>query len=100
MKGFPGGSGVKNTPASARDVGLIPGWGQSPGGGNGNCSSILARKIPQTKEADGPQSLESQRTGHTHTVGIDGGYGRVRGKHRPMDWGKGRGHGPGSRARG
>ena len=30
---------VKNLPASAgdvRDMGLIPGWGRSPGGGNGN----------------------------------------------------------------
>ena len=37
--GFPGGLVVKNPPASAgdaRDTGLIPGWGRSPGGGNGN----------------------------------------------------------------
>ena len=34
--GFPGGSVVKNPPASAGDVGLIPGWGRSPGGGHGN----------------------------------------------------------------
>ena len=27
---------VKNPPASAGDVGLIPGWGRSPGGGHGN----------------------------------------------------------------
>ena len=27
---------VKNPPANARDVGLIPGSGRSPGGGNGN----------------------------------------------------------------
>ena len=30
------GSVVKNLPASAGDVGLIPGSGRSPGGGNGN----------------------------------------------------------------
>ena len=39
LKGFPGGSVVKNLPASAGDsgdVGSIPGWGRSPGGGNGN----------------------------------------------------------------
>ena len=35
-KGFPGGSVIKNTPASVGDVGLIPGLGRSPGGGNGN----------------------------------------------------------------
>ena len=35
-KGFPGGSVVKNPPANARDAGLIPGSGRSPGEGNGN----------------------------------------------------------------
>ena len=37
--GFPGGAVVKNLLASAgnaRDRGSIPGWGRSPGGGNGN----------------------------------------------------------------
>ena len=37
--GFPGGTVVKNPPASARDardVGSIPGSRRSPGGGNGN----------------------------------------------------------------
>ena len=37
--GFPGGSVVKNLPANAGtagDVGLIPGSGRAPGGGNGN----------------------------------------------------------------
>ena len=33
---FPGGSGVKNPPASGGDEGLILGWGRCPGGGNGN----------------------------------------------------------------
>ena len=39
LVGFPGGSGVKNPPANTGDrgdVGLIPGLGVSPGGGNGN----------------------------------------------------------------
>ena len=34
--GFPGGSMVKNPPASAEDAGLISGAGRSPGEGNGN----------------------------------------------------------------
>ena len=34
--GFPGGSVVKNAPANAKGVGLIPGSGRSPGEGNGN----------------------------------------------------------------
>jgi len=34
--GLPCGSVVKNLPASAGDVGWIPGWGRSPGEGKGN----------------------------------------------------------------
>ena len=33
---FPRGSVVKNLPANAGDMGLIPGLGRSPGGGSGN----------------------------------------------------------------
>ena len=35
-QGFPGSTMVKNPPANAGDRGLIPGWGRSTGGGNGN----------------------------------------------------------------
>ena len=50
---FPGGSVVKNLPANAgdaRDMGLIPGSGRSPGKGNGNqlqCSwtSLVAQTV-------------------------------------------------------
>ena len=44
---------VKYLPVNAgdgRDAGLIPGSGRSPGGGLGNHSSILARRIPWTEE--------------------------------------------------
>ena len=34
--GFLGGSVVENLPVNAGDSGLIPRWGKSPGGGNGN----------------------------------------------------------------
>ena len=37
--GFPGCAVVKNPPSNAgdtRDAGSLPGWGRSPGGGNGN----------------------------------------------------------------
>ena len=40
-----------NTPANARDVGLIPGLGRSPGEGNGTHSSILSWEIPWTEES-------------------------------------------------
>ena len=36
VKGFPGGSAVKNPPFNAGDQGLIPGSERSPGEGNGN----------------------------------------------------------------
>ena len=35
-EGFPDGSLVKNLPASAEDVGSLPGLRRSPGEGNGN----------------------------------------------------------------
>ena len=35
IRGFPGGSVLKNLPANARDAGLITGSGKSPGEGNG-----------------------------------------------------------------
>ena len=48
----------------AGDLGLIPGWGRSPGVGNGNPVSILAWKIPWTEEHGRLQSMGSQRVGH------------------------------------
>ena len=53
IEGFSGGSVVKNLPAIAgdtRDMGSIPGSGRSPGGSNGNHSSILASRISWTEE--------------------------------------------------
>ena len=55
---------VKNPPANAGDAGLIPGSGRSPGGGNGNHSSILAWEIPWTEEPGGLQSVGSQGVEH------------------------------------
>ena len=52
--GFPGGSVVKNTPASAgdiRDTGLIPGSGRSPGGGHGNPLQYSCLKNPMDRGA-------------------------------------------------
>ena len=64
LKGFPRWPVVKNPPANAGDAGLIPGSGRSPGGGNGNHSSILAWEIPWTEEPGGLQSMGSQRVRH------------------------------------
>ena len=62
---------VKNLRANTGDVrntGLIPGSGRSPGGGNGNLSSILAWEIPWTVELGGLHGVaESDTTEHTDT---------------------------------
>ena len=60
----PGGSLVKNPPASAGDLGLIPGSGRSPGGGNGNPLQCSWWKIPWTEGPSGLQSMGSQRVRH------------------------------------
>ena len=45
--GFPGDLVEKNLPATAGDVGSIPGWGSSPGGGNGTPLQYFGlEKIP------------------------------------------------------
>ena len=49
--GFPGGSVVKNSPASAGDTGLIPGSGRSPGEGNGNPLQYFCLENPMDREA-------------------------------------------------
>ena len=41
LRGFPGGSVVKNPPVNPGDTGLIPGSGGSPGGGRGNPVFLL-----------------------------------------------------------
>ena len=51
---FPGGSVVKNLPASARDaedVGLIPGLGRSPGEGCGNPLQYYCLENPMDRGA-------------------------------------------------
>ena len=45
---------VKNPSANAgdaRDVGLIPGWGRSPGGGNGNPLQFSGLENPMGRGA-------------------------------------------------
>ena len=62
--GFPIVLVVKNLPAKAGDLGVIPGSRRPPGEGNGNPSSILAWEIPQTEKPGRLQSMGSQRVGH------------------------------------
>ena len=49
--GFPGGSVVKNPPANAGDMGLIPGLGRSPREGNGNPLQYSCLENPVDKGA-------------------------------------------------
>ena len=54
---------VKNLPANAEDMGLIPGSGRSPEG-NGNPLQYSCWEIPQTEEPGRLYSMELQRVGH------------------------------------
>ena len=54
---------VNNLSANARDVGLIPGSGRSPGEAMATHSSSLAWKVPWT-ETSRLESMESHRVGH------------------------------------
>ena len=50
---FPGGSEVKNPPANAGDMGLIPGLGRSMEKEMATHTSILAWEISWTEEPSG-----------------------------------------------
>ena len=47
-----------------RDVGLIPGWGRSPGGGHDNPVQYSCLENPWAKEPDGLQSMGPQSVRH------------------------------------
>ena len=49
-------------------MGPIPGWGRTPGGGHWTHSSILAWRIPWTKDPGGLQSLRSKRIRHNQVT--------------------------------
>ena len=52
--GFSGGSAVKNLPAMQEfNVGSVPGWGESPEGGNGNPLQHSCLENPMTEEPGG-----------------------------------------------
>ena len=71
---FPSGAVVKNLPTNTGDVGLIPGWGRSPGEGNGNPLQCSCLENPTdrgdwwvSKEADTSEQLHN-RSSKNHTV--------------------------------
>ena len=54
---------VKNLPANAgdiRDMGSVPGWGRSPGGGHSNPFQYSCLENATDKEPGRPQSIGSQ----------------------------------------
>ena len=57
ISGFQGGSVVKNSPANTGDTGSIPGWGRSPGEGDGN-------PLQYSIEEPGWRHKESDTTEH------------------------------------
>ena len=70
---------AKNLPANAgarRDVGSVPGWGRSPGGGMAAHSSILAWRVLCTEEPGELQSITSQRVGHDRRDSMQTGVQR------------------------
>ena len=64
--GFPGGTAVKNPPASAEDMGSIPGLERSPGEGNGSLLrySCLGNSMDRGARWGRVQSLGLQRVRH------------------------------------
>ena len=56
---FPGGSEGKASAFNTGDLGSIPGWGRSPGEGNGNPLQYSCLEKPGEL-----QSMDSQRVGH------------------------------------
>ena len=62
--GFPGGLVVKNPPASAGDVSLIPWSGRFPDKEMATHSSILAQEIPWAEEPGRLPSMGGKRVGH------------------------------------
>ena len=56
VQGFPGGSNGKESARNARDLGVIPGSGRSPGEGHGNPLQYSALGNPMVEELGGLQS--------------------------------------------
>jgi len=62
--GFPGVSDGKESACNARDPGLIPGSGRSPGDGKGNPLQYSSLETSCREEPGGLQSKGSQRVRH------------------------------------
>ena len=74
-RGFPAGSDGKESACNAGDAGLIPGLERPLKEGITTHSSILAWRIPWTKE---PGGLQSQRVGHDWATKCSTDWGRFK----------------------
>ena len=75
-----GGAMVKNTPVNAGDVGSIPGWGRSPGEGNGSPLQYSGLKNPWTEVPGGLQPMGSRKSRtwlSIHGLGLRLGFGQI-----------------------
>ena len=64
LQGFPGGSVGKESSCNVGDMGLIPGFGRSPGEGNGNPLYYSCLEDSMDRGAWWAQSMGSQRVKH------------------------------------
>ena len=64
IRGFPGGSVVRNLPVNARDTGSSPGLERYPGEGNGNPLQHSCLGTPMERSL-GLRSMGLQRVRHT-----------------------------------
>ena len=62
--GFPKGSVNKESACNAGDLGMIPGSGRSPGGGNGKPTPVFLPKNPMER---GAWQATIQRVGKSQT---------------------------------
>ena len=63
--GFSGGSDGKESNCNEGDLGSIPGWGRSPGGGHGNpLQYSCLENLHGQEDPGGLQSMGSQIVGH------------------------------------
>ena len=70
-QGFSGGSDSKESACNVGDLGLLPGWGRSPGEGSAPThSSILAWRIPWTRSLDRLQSMGGKELGMTEQLSL------------------------------
>ena len=63
-KSFPMWLRVKNLPVNVGDVSSIPGWGRSPGGGNGNPLQYSHLRNPMDRSLAGYRPQVAKRAGY------------------------------------